>query len=133
MNRRYFCQLLPGFLVAASSKDLKCLFLQRSSDPSKWHELYYAALMETNPRKMQVRINAAGRTMFQRYIYLTQEQDLTFERHIVSDALLVVETLSMDECGSQSHLWLRAEVKRAGMNQVFIPFNGGRAFPVWWS
>jgi len=82
---------------------------------------------------MQGRINAARHTMIQRYIYLMQIGSGSLERHIVTDALFVVETLPTGECDRQYRLSLRAAVKRAGINQVWIPFNGGRAFPVWWS
>jgi len=60
-------------------------------DPS-WHTLYQAALAESDPGKLNARIEAARRSIRQR-LEETEDSRDTRERELLSNALYALQTL----------------------------------------
>jgi hypothetical protein len=130
MNRRRFFRLCCGFLAAVPTKNFDLRQPAAEVDPSKWHELYHAAVVETDPRKIPYRAGRAMHVMVQREIDLSQRRDSSIERHILPEALMTVERMAELDCPIRSEM--QSRTKQAGRNFV-CTYAISPAFPVRWS
>lgn len=58
-----------------------------------WHNLYSAAITESNPTKLRVRIQEAEAAMFLRFQDLAENPDLNNERDVLANALSSLRAL----------------------------------------
>ena len=72
------------------------------SDPilySEWQHEYYAALIETTPRKLSERVIAAETAIFKRLQTMSTGEDSLAEQQAIEDALASLRILKKERLG----------------------------------